>query len=80
MRKRLLTLSLAKSRYIAESVLKTYEQLIGGDMHYIKKNFSLKKCAIERLPNPGCELHVLLIFTTIIGIFLLHVMFREMHR
>jgi hypothetical protein len=35
MRKPLLTASLAKPRYIVQSILKIYEQFIGGDMHYI---------------------------------------------
>ena len=59
-RKRILTLFLAKPRYIAISILKTYEQFIGGDMHYINKPFFV--CAVERHPSPGCELLVLLTF------------------
>jgi hypothetical protein len=39
MRKRLLTVSLAKPRYIPESILRIYEQFIGGDMHYINGSF-----------------------------------------
>jgi hypothetical protein len=77
-RKRLSTVSLAKPRYIPESILRIYEHFIGGDMHYINGSF-LKKCAKDRRRSPGCELHVLLIVTTIIVIFVFHMMFRELH-
>jgi hypothetical protein len=59
-RKRLLTVSLAKSRYIAEPVLKIYEQFIVGDMHYINKSFekNVKKSdALAQAVNSTYLLH-----------------------
>ena len=39
MRKRLLTLSLAKPRQNIEAILKSYKLIIYGDIHYITNSF-----------------------------------------
>jgi hypothetical protein len=44
MRKHIVTLSVAKPKYSARTILKAYELFIDGDIHYITKSF-FKKCA-----------------------------------
>ena len=55
-RKHLLTISVAKPRYNAEAVLKTYDLFIYGDTHYTNNSFCVNVLNIARHPSLGCEL------------------------
>jgi hypothetical protein len=78
-RKRILTLSQTKHGKDDEEILKTYELFVGGDVHYITKPFCSN---VLKLLHPGvaCESNFLYIFPIIISIFLLHMLYIQIHR